>query len=197
MRESDRKLSRLEKAGCVPVRQAAAGEWEVLVVESRWTSNVWVFPKGSVEEGETAAAAAVRETIEEAGVVGDASVRLGCWIIPVRRSSNGGVCKECKDGVGPGGCQATAKPAQRLCMWVLAVSAQLGPCDPRWTEAYQRRRRWVSLPNARSLLASSGRPELLEMLDATLAVLSAGRVSCAPLDSTPSSPHPASSRLSV
>ena len=42
----------------------------VLLVRSKKDPGIWVFPKGHVEPGETAADAGVRETWEEAGVTG-------------------------------------------------------------------------------------------------------------------------------
>ena len=41
-----------------------------LLVKARKDPTVWIFPKGHIEAGETAAETAVRETAEEAGVVG-------------------------------------------------------------------------------------------------------------------------------
>ena len=43
----------------------------------------WIFPKGHVERGETAAEAALRETEEEAGVT------ASCSALPERSSSTG------------------------------------------------------------------------------------------------------------
>jgi 8-oxo-dGTP diphosphatase len=42
----------------------------VLLVRARKRSNGWVFPKGTVQAGESRAAAALREAREEAGVSG-------------------------------------------------------------------------------------------------------------------------------
>ena len=43
----------------------------ILLVTSKKVAGNWIFPKGHVEPGETAAAAALRETHEEAGVDGE------------------------------------------------------------------------------------------------------------------------------
>jgi diadenosine hexaphosphate hydrolase (ATP-forming) len=43
----------------------------ILLVTSKKQAGFWIFPKGHVEPGETAAEAGVRETQEEAGVTGD------------------------------------------------------------------------------------------------------------------------------
>jgi diadenosine hexaphosphate hydrolase (ATP-forming) len=61
-----------------PVRQAggiafrgSGPDLAVLLVTSKKQPGFWIFPKGHVEPGETAAQAGVRETQEEAGVTGD------------------------------------------------------------------------------------------------------------------------------
>ena len=66
------------------VRQAGAivfrGEGDratVLLVRSKKDPTVWVFPKGHIEDGETAEATAERETWEEAGVTGDLGTAIG------------------------------------------------------------------------------------------------------------------------
>jgi diadenosine hexaphosphate hydrolase (ATP-forming) len=43
----------------------------ILLVSSKKQAGFWIFPKGHVEPGETAAQAGVRETLEEAGIAGD------------------------------------------------------------------------------------------------------------------------------
>jgi 8-oxo-dGTP diphosphatase len=54
-------------AGGVVYRVSQASH-EFLLVTARKRPEDWVFPKGHVEKGETAADAAVREVAEEAGV---------------------------------------------------------------------------------------------------------------------------------
>jgi len=57
----------------------------ILLVTSKKIAGNWIFPKGHVEPGETEAAAALRETHEEAGVEGQivgpvgAPVEFGWW----------------------------------------------------------------------------------------------------------------------
>src|SRR5687767_5330667 len=56
-----------------------------LMVEASGTRGRWVFPKGHVEEGETGAAAALREVGEEAGV----RARLIRRLRPVQHKKEG------------------------------------------------------------------------------------------------------------
>ena len=56
------------QAGVVPFRTSATGT-ELLLITSN-TSKVWIFPKGTIEAGQTASEAAAREAFEEAGVSG-------------------------------------------------------------------------------------------------------------------------------
>ena len=59
----------VEQAGAVVFRRAGDG-LEILLVRAKKTPNQWIFPKGHIEAGESAQDAAVRETREEAGVIG-------------------------------------------------------------------------------------------------------------------------------
>lgn len=61
----------VEQAGAVVFRRAGDGP-EILLVRARKTPNQWIFPKGHIEAGESAEDAALRETREEAGVIGRA-----------------------------------------------------------------------------------------------------------------------------
>jgi 8-oxo-dGTP pyrophosphatase MutT (NUDIX family) len=53
----------------VPVRARAAGGLEFLIVRTRNGAR-WTFPKGGCDRGESLAAAAAREAVEEAGAAG-------------------------------------------------------------------------------------------------------------------------------
>ena len=47
------------------------GRLSVLLVRAKSDPDLWIFPKGHIEPGENAEEAALRETREEAGVVGE------------------------------------------------------------------------------------------------------------------------------
>jgi 8-oxo-dGTP pyrophosphatase MutT (NUDIX family) len=59
----------LRQSGAIVVRLDKK-EPRVLLVTSKRNPNRWIFPKGHIEKGEGAEAAALREAREEAGVVG-------------------------------------------------------------------------------------------------------------------------------
>jgi 8-oxo-dGTP pyrophosphatase MutT (NUDIX family) len=63
-------------AGGVVFRHRSSGP-EYLIVEARRAPDVWVLPKGHIEKGETAEAAAIREVEEEAGSHAIVISRLG------------------------------------------------------------------------------------------------------------------------
>jgi 8-oxo-dGTP pyrophosphatase MutT (NUDIX family) len=46
-------------------------------VTARWSPGEWVLPKGHIEDGESAAEAAVREVLEESGVTAVAGEEIG------------------------------------------------------------------------------------------------------------------------
>ena len=77
----NRQLSKLRpRGGCAPVRVTPSGRLHLLLIRSRKHPEVFTFPAGAVERGETYAQAAARETLEEAGVTG----RLGRRLCEVR-----------------------------------------------------------------------------------------------------------------
>lgn len=59
----------IRQSGAIVVRRDGAKPRVLLVTAKRNPRN-WIFPKGHIEKGETAEAAALREAKEEAGVVG-------------------------------------------------------------------------------------------------------------------------------
>jgi len=66
----------VRQAGGIVVRKDAGG-LSVLLVRAKRNPTLWIFPKGHIEPGETAADAALRETLEEAGVVGELIKPIG------------------------------------------------------------------------------------------------------------------------
>jgi len=64
------------QAGGIVVRKSG-DRLSVLLVRAKRDPNVWIFPKGHIEPGETAADAALRETREESGVDGDLVKPIG------------------------------------------------------------------------------------------------------------------------
>jgi 8-oxo-dGTP pyrophosphatase MutT (NUDIX family) len=60
----------IRQAGSIVFRLDSR-EPQVLLVTARRNPRNWIFPKGHIEKGETPEQAALRETREEAGVVGD------------------------------------------------------------------------------------------------------------------------------
>ncbi|HJU41567.1 MAG TPA: NUDIX domain-containing protein, partial [Vicinamibacterales bacterium] len=67
---------RYSHAGGV-VARVVDGQREYLLVEASRSKGIWVLPKGHIEAGETAEAAAVREVEEEAGVRAAIIARAG------------------------------------------------------------------------------------------------------------------------
>ena len=59
----------IRQSGAIVVRLDGK-EPRVLLVTAKRNPRNWIFPKGHIERGETPEAAALRETKEEAGVVG-------------------------------------------------------------------------------------------------------------------------------
>ena len=72
-----------------PVRQAGGvvirrrdGSVQVLLITAKSRPKQWIIPKGHIEDGETAPAAALRESEEEAGVRGQVVGYLGRFSFP-------------------------------------------------------------------------------------------------------------------
>lgn len=78
-------------AGCVPMRPSDS---KVCLINSRSDPTRLVFPKGGIDKGEDAKAAAMRETWEEAGLRGEVQERLGIvdgceWFVMAVRGEEG------------------------------------------------------------------------------------------------------------
>jgi 8-oxo-dGTP pyrophosphatase MutT (NUDIX family) len=59
----------IRQSGAIVVRLDGT-EPQVLLVTAKRNPRNWIFPKGHIEKGESAEAAALREAQEEAGIVG-------------------------------------------------------------------------------------------------------------------------------
>ena len=113
------------------------------VVTSRRTGR-WVFPKGSVAAGMTAPAAAAREAMEEAGVIGLAdAVPIGSFrAVKVRAPFSWPI---------------------EVAIYPLRIERVLDD----WPEARQRDRRFVTLSEARHLLSDPAMLAVAERFAAT------------------------------
>jgi 8-oxo-dGTP pyrophosphatase MutT (NUDIX family) len=69
-------LSRVAQAGAIAFK-VADDTVHILIVRAKKTPTDWIFPKGHIEAGETAEAAAIRELEEEAGCTGESLGSLG------------------------------------------------------------------------------------------------------------------------
>jgi len=136
-------------AGCVPVRKRSDGNWEVLLVQSRWTPEVWLYPKGGIEESEDPKLSGLRETREEAGVIGKCGPKLGVYNF--------------------------SSVKQSMTMYILFVDEEFADTDARWKERKVRIRAWYSLEEAKKIFKGVPdklyRPELVKILKKTKNVL--------------------------
>ncbi|XP_031094298.1 nudix hydrolase 18, mitochondrial-like [Ipomoea triloba] len=136
---------RRQVVGCVPYRYKDSDEtsslkaedaFEVLVISPQRKRKVKLFPKGGWETDETMEAAGLRETMEEAGVVGEIEGKLGTW-----RFEKG------------------KKPCEGH-MFPLLVKEQLDS----WPEEDIRNRQWMSVREARKVCKQWWMKEALEAL---------------------------------
>ena len=74
------------QAGGIAFR-GSGRDLSILLVTSKKQAGFWIFPKGHIERGETAAEAGVRETEEEAGVTGDLLGPVGAPLVTTGRAS--------------------------------------------------------------------------------------------------------------
>jgi 8-oxo-dGTP pyrophosphatase MutT (NUDIX family) len=121
-------------AGAVPFRRDG-GVPEFCLVTSRRTGQ-WIFPKGTIDPGDSAESTALKEAHEEAGLRGrllDAEP-LGRVVLGRRGT------------------------ASSVAMYLMEVTA----CEDEWLESHVRERRWAVYDVARGLLA---REDLRQLLD--------------------------------
>ncbi|KAG2664749.1 hypothetical protein I3760_16G098100 [Carya illinoinensis] len=130
--------------GCIPYRyretscqSSSIENLEVLVVSSQKGQGM-MFPKGGWETDETVEDAAMRETHEEAGVVGKVENCLGNWQYKSKRQSI----------------------MHEVYMFSLLVNKQLD----RWPEKNLRERRWMTVAEAREVCQHGWMKEALDVL---------------------------------
>ena len=91
----------------------------------------WVVPKGSLGEGERSQDAAIRETVEEAGLIGDLERKpLGCYHF------------------------TRANERYVVEVYLMRVTIVLD----HWLEASLRRRRWIAVDKAAALVRTELQP---------------------------------------
>ncbi|VFQ74369.1 unnamed protein product [Cuscuta campestris] len=138
---------RRQVVGCIPYRYKDTvatlpfdeeSSYEVLVISPQRKGKGMLFPKGGWEMDETMETAALRETIEEAGVVGDLEGKLGTWNFGSKRS-----------GIA---CEGH--------MFPLLVKEELD-C---WPEKNIRQRIWISIGEAREVCEKGWMVEAVELL---------------------------------
>ncbi|GAA0162693.1 phosphatase [Lithospermum erythrorhizon] len=129
--------------GCIPYRYKDGKDWavddefEVLVISSQ-NGQGMLFPKGGWELDESAKEAASRETLEEAGVLGNVERELGRWRF---KSKSQEIFHECY-------------------MFPLLVTEQLD----LWPEKNVRKREWMTVSEARKVCKYWWMKEALDKL---------------------------------
>ncbi|CAN6938415.1 unnamed protein product [Brassica oleracea] len=108
--------------GCIPYRYKNDGEIEVLLISAQKKGKGMLLPKGGWEIDESIEEAALRETMEEAGVTGHLEETLGKWQYKSKRQNM------VHDGF----------------MFPMLVSEQF----EQWPESGFRQRKWVCLSEA-------------------------------------------------
>jgi phosphohistidine phosphatase len=134
-------MQKLIQAGAIPFRQNERS-WEVLLVTSQ--RGNWIFPKGIVEPGDTPEQTALKECLEEAGIIGSIIPRsLGSYADRKWR-------RDCK-----------------VLMFLLRYEEDVEP----WEESSIRERLWCNFEEAQVRLKKQ---ELRELLDRARTRLEAG-----------------------
>lgn len=129
-----------------PKRQSAAAVFrgsgdnrELLLVTSRDTGR-WIVPKGWIEDGEDGAAAALRETWEEAGLIGEVvpGGPVGHYrYIKVRPRRGNAICD--------------------VDVYLLKLLEEHG----QWPERDERRRKWFPVATAIGLIGEDGLKDVI------------------------------------
>ncbi|GJQ13579.1 hypothetical protein GpartN1_g5370.t1 [Galdieria partita] len=133
--KDNREPLQVYKAGCIAVRVNSKGVNQVLLITARnresmlegGEADAWVLPRGTVLSSETPAEAAIRETLEEAGVGGE---------------------------IGPLICTTQQRKGRKTIetSWhLLRVDSQAST----WDDAVRRRRQWFTFTEAERLLTKA------------------------------------------
>ncbi|KAI3453167.1 hypothetical protein Pfo_009830 [Paulownia fortunei] len=129
--------------GCIPYRYKIGkngtpeNELEVLVISSK-KNQAMMFPKGGWEVDESVEEAASRESLEEAGVLGNVECELGRWIFKSK----------------------SRELYHEGFMFPLLVTQQLD----LWPEKCARKREWMSVAEAREACGQWWMKEALDIL---------------------------------
>ena len=130
------------QVGAIPyvVRDGAVA---ILLITSRGTGS-WICPKGGLINGLDEVGSAAREALEEAGVRGAAGPALGAYRAIKQRDGR--------------------NVRLQVKMFPLRVEEELAD----WPERAERKRRWVTVRQARRLLRDRGLARLVDRLARTL-----------------------------
>ncbi len=122
--------------GALPWRRSQG--LEIMLVSTRGTRR-WILPKGWPMKGRKPHAAAAREALEEAGIVGKVGKEpIGVYRY-IKRGKNGATLP----------CEVTIFP--------LEVATE----RKNWLEKKERIRRWFSVPDAAQAVQESGLSEII------------------------------------
>jgi predicted NUDIX family NTP pyrophosphohydrolase len=102
-KDAQRRVRRRDSAGVLLHRQSAGGLEVLLVHPSGWYNKKapWSLPKGWPEDGETLEQAAVRETLEEAGVAVPGTLTPLDFVTYKNGKRVHGFCAACPDEARP------------------------------------------------------------------------------------------------
>ena len=124
-----KKMARHRQAAVIPFR--IRGERVEIALVTTMSGKRWVVPKGSIDEGERSQDAAIRETMEEAGLVGNLERR-------------------------PLGRYRFTRANERYVVEVFLMRVTM--VLDYWLEARLRRRRWIAVDRAAALVGTELQP---------------------------------------
>jgi 8-oxo-dGTP pyrophosphatase MutT (NUDIX family) len=147
MKKAKRKPGeKRSQIAAMPIRHAADGSTEILLVTSR-TTRRWIVPKGWPMKGLKDRDAAAREAYEEAGVIGRVSEKpAGRYTYWKRMNDHFALCE--------------------VKLYLLEVEQQLDS----WAEQHQRDLHWFTLADAADIVDEPELSTAIRKLDTQLAV---------------------------